>query len=155
MTRTVKTEPQGTRVLSEVLKKCRLRHDAESKIFIEVEGVKPASRSDAAKERPTAMFGKWALIILVTLFVLPLVCFLAFEIFHIRIGSPYFAVYFILIMIYAGLPGCFVSLVLGTVGILRKEHPIKPAIYSVGLSVLPVLLGLWVLKNYITMGEPW
>ena len=117
--------------------------------------MKTESRSNTIDERPAAACGKWALGILVALFVLPLVCFLAFEIFHIRIGSPYFALNFIFIIIYGGLPGSFVSLVLGIVGIIRNEHPLKPAILSVGISILPTLFGLWVLKNFITIGEPW
>ena len=116
--------------------------------------MKAESRSHTMDKRPTATCGKWALGILVALFVLPLVCFLAFEIFHIRNYLPYFALYFIYI-IYAGPPGCFVSLVLGIVGIIRNEHPLKPAIVSVAISIFPVLFGLWVLKNFITIGEPW
>ena len=115
--------------------------------------IKTEPRSKTTDERPAAKCGKWALGIFAAIFVLPVVCLLAFEIF--RIGSLNVVLSVVFFIIIGGLPACFVTLGLGTIGIIRKEHPIKPAILSVGLSILPVLFGLWVLKNYITMGEPW
>ena len=83
-------------------------------------------------------------------FVLPVILVLIPEIFNVWKGglSLWALIFFILV----GLPCCLVSLVLGVLGIIRKERPVAPAIITVVLCVGPML---FVLYNFMTIGEVW
>lgn len=112
-----------------------------------------SSGNSGTGKQPSAKCGKWALWLLILTVVIPIHILLILEGF--RVGSLGLFLTVLYFLIFAGLPCSFVSLVLGITGIVRKERSLKPAVISVALSIGPVLLGLWVLFNFITMGEPW
>jgi len=103
--------------------------------------------------RPTAKYGRWALLLCLGPVLIPLIILLFIELF--RIGSLGLALHCVFFLVAVGLPCCLASFVLGIIGLIREERPIKPAIISVSFSIGPVIFGLWVLWNYLTMGEPW
>jgi len=115
--------------------------------------VKATSQSRIENECPTAKCGRWALWLCLGPFLIPLIIIVFTEVF--RIGSLGLALGCVFFLVAVGLPCCLASLVLGIIGLIREEHPIKPAVISVSFSIGPVIFGLWVLKNYLTMGEPW
>ena len=101
----------------------------------------------------SARCGKWALWLIMITFVIPIAILPILETF--RLGSLNLFLSVLFFIIYVGLPCCLVSLVLGVIAITRNERPLKPAVFSVAISILPVLFGCWVLRNFLTMGEPW
>jgi len=104
--------------------------------------------------QPSAKCGKWALWLIMITFVLPLLFFSIIEIFNVdSLGQLALSILFFIM--FMGLPGCLVSLVLGVTAIIRNECPVKPAVLSVAISVWPALFALWILRNFLTMGEPW
>lgn len=115
--------------------------------------MKAKSQSRFENERPTAKCGRWALLLCLGPFLIPLIVLVIAEVF--RIGSLGLAFSCVFFLVAVGLPCCLASLVLGIIGLIREEHPIKPAVASVAFSIGPVIFGLWVLWNYLTMGEPW
>lgn len=97
--------------------------------------------------------GKWARRLCLGPLLLPIVVFAITELFDI--GSLGLAVGCIIFLLFVSIPCCLASFILGVIGLVRKEYPIQPAVTSVAFSSGPVLFGLWVLGNYLTMGEPW
>ncbi len=103
--------------------------------------------------QPPAKCGKWALWLIMITFVLPIVILPILEI--LNVASLDLSLSILFIVIFVGLPGGLVSLVLGVTAIIRNECPVKPAVLSVAISVWPALFALWILRNFLTMGEPW
>lgn len=112
--------------------------------------LKQLDRKVEMKDTPTK-YGKLALGLFMATFVLPIILVLIPEIFDNEL-TGLLSILAIIFFIWVGLPCCLGSLVLGVLGIIRKERPVAPAIIAVLLCVAPVL---YVLYNFLTIGEVW